>query len=97
MSLLKCPNNKELEAFATILDAMEKEGAVLVGFKGINFETGKEVVIPSQTIALLVVSGAIPKEKFLRMMGKSENVDEYEVKVRFENWNKETPFGSTMS
>lgn len=60
---------KELQAFARILDECEKTGSIVLGIKIINIDKHTSASIPSQAIVPLMISGVVPKEHFLKEMG----------------------------
>lgn len=93
----EAPKNVELECFATILDMMQEEGVSLVGFKGVNFKTGKEVLIPSQGFANMIMLKLIRTEDFLKLMGSDKSEEEAVASMKVREIFKDKPFGSTDS
>ena len=93
---VQAPKNVELEAFADILDMMEEKGVTLVGFKGIDMETGNDITIPCQTFAHLIMRNVIEQKDFIRMMAV-RTMDEGDYEMTAKVIRKTKPFGSTDS
>ncbi len=91
-----CPNNIELEVFAKILDMMKEKGVSFLGVRGVNLQTGTEVVIPSQTFGRLILIGALKHDDFIKMMSTNpSDVDKMDMSIKFVS--KDKKFGSTDS
>lgn len=73
---------RELMAFAKLLDAIEKEDCELIGFKALRKDGKKSVIVASQFTAELIYEERMDQNEFLKFMGSDiESMSYREVRM----------------